>query len=243
MSWLAAIILALLAFGLAIIAFRPARALWSGLAAALALGLAGYAWQASPGLAAAPATGTPGPDLEQFDAVAQRQEMIGSAERSRADLMFTADAMARRGQYENAAGFLNGITRENPRDFEAWLALGNVMVDHADGALTGPAVYAYRRASALDPAHPGPGYFVGVALIRQGRFAEARSIWTEALENAPEDAAGRAGLTERLVRLDEMLGAMAEMEAMQRGSVNIPPGGRPVQPVGPMPDAPAPEMP
>lgn len=236
MTWAAAIVLALIAFGVAVLAFGLSRSLWSGLAAALAFGLAGYAWQASPDIPAAPTAPDAAPDLDEFDIVAQRREFIAESEQSGADLMFTADAMARRGQYDDAATFLNGITRANPQDFEAWVALGNVLVDHADGVMTAPAAYAYRRAAALDPVHPAPGYFAGVALIRQGRFSEARGIWAEALENAPEDAAGRAGLTERLARLDGMLGAMAEMEAMQRGQV--PPGGPPPQPVGPMPEAP-----
>ena len=239
MTWIAAIVLALFAFGSAIAAFGLPRALWSGLAASLAFGLAGYAWQASPDIPTAPGVPEAGAE-DAFDIAAQRREFVAERDRSRAALLYTADGMARRGRYGDAAGFLNGITRENPQDFEAWLALGNVLVDHADGALTVPATYAYRRAAALDPSHPAPGYFVGVALIRQGRLGEARTIWAEALEAAPEDAAGRALLAQRLARLDAMLGAISEMQAMQRGQANVPPGGRPVQPVGPMPDVPQP---
>ncbi|WP_340586344.1 cytochrome C biosynthesis protein [Erythrobacter alti] len=208
MIWLLVALLALAVLVASVLAFRIERALWTTFAAALTFGLAGYAWQASPDLPSAPKSAQSAGQQDNFDIVAQRREFVAENEQSRANMMFTADGMARRGQYSDASEFLNGITRDNPRDFEAWLALGNALVEHADGALTAPALYAYQQAATLAPEHPAPGYFLGVALIRQGRLMEARGIWTEALANAPEDAAGRAGLQERLQRLDAMLGAM-----------------------------------
>jgi cytochrome c-type biogenesis protein CcmH len=117
--------------------------------------------------------------------------------------------MARQGQYANAAQFLTGATRANPRDFEAWLAQALALVEHADGVLTPAALYSFRRAAALDPTHPAPGYFLGVSLIRQGQLLEARQVWAETLAAAPADAAGRAPLADRLARLDGLLGAAA----------------------------------
>ncbi len=218
MIWLLVALLALIVFAIAAFAFRLDRALWSSFAAALAFGLAGYAWQASPDLPSAPKSAETGRQQSDFDIVAQRREFIADRERSRANLLVTADGMARMGRFSDAAEFLNGITQQNPRDFEAWLALGNTLVEHADGALTAPALYAYRQAATLAPEHPGPGYFLGVALIRQGRYMEARGIWAEALANAPENAAGRAGLEERLRRLDAMLGAASDPTAEQSAS-------------------------
>lgn len=217
MTWISVVVLALVAFAIAAVVFRLDRKLWTSLGAALVFGLAGYAWQANPGLASAPKSAESGPGESDFDIVEQRREFIADNERSRANALITADAMARRGRYIEASEFLSGVTNENPRDLEAWLALGNVLVEHSDGVLTAPALYAYRQAATLAPAHPGAGYFLGVALIRQGRFMEARGIWAEALANAPEDAAGRAGLEERLSRLDGMLGAMGELQAVQGG--------------------------
>jgi cytochrome c-type biogenesis protein CcmH len=199
-------LLALVAFAIAVFTFRLQRALWTSLAAALVFGLAGYATQASTNIPSAPTAAAEGVTSGEFDIVAQRREFIDDAERSRAELLITADAMARRGRTIEASQLLSGVTSENPQDFEAWLALGNTLVDHADGVLTAPALYAYRQAATLAPQHPGPGYFFGVALIRQGRLAEARSIWAETLANAPEGATGREALTERLARLDGLLG-------------------------------------
>jgi cytochrome c-type biogenesis protein CcmH len=208
-------LLALAAFAVAAFAFRLPRALWTSLAAVLVFGLAGYATQASTNIPSSPTAAVAATSPSDFDIVAQRREFIADAERSRADLLYTADAMARNGRYIESSQLLSGITRENPQDFEAWLALGNTLVDHANGVLTAPALYAYRQAATIKPDHPGPGYFFGVALIRQGRLVEAQDIWAQTLENTPEGATGREALAERLARLDGMLGAMQEMERMQ----------------------------
>ena len=159
MSWAIAIALALLAMGTAIALYKLPRAVWAGLAASLVFGLAGYAMQANPDLPSAPKSPEDSRviNLEEYDVVAQRREFIADDERSRADFLVTADGMARRGQYDDAVTFLNGVTTANPQDFEAWLALGNALVEHADGALTrrgGRAGARGRRRPRLRPRQP-----------------------------------------------------------------------------------------
>lgn len=205
MTWLLAIGLALAAFALGALAFGVARQGWTTFAAALALGLAGYALQASPGIPGAPTSAGGGTGEADWAFVDARKEMVASSKRSTSDRMIVADALARQGQYANAAAMLRAAVSENPRDAEAWLALGNALVEHAGGALTPPATLAYRRAAELDPKGAGPGYFLGFALIRQGRLMEARGVWAATLETAAEDAAGRAGLEESLARLDGLI--------------------------------------
>lgn len=213
MTWIMAILLAVIAFATAVLLFRVGKALWTSLAAALAFGLVGYAVQASPDLPSAPKAATSASSGEQFDIVAARREFIGDREQSRSNAIVTADAYAQRGRNIDAATILAGITSQNSQDFEAWVAQGNALVEHADGVLTAPALYAYRQAATLRPEHIAPGYFLGVSLVRQGRLMEARQVWRESLANAPEDATGRAGLEERLSRLEGMLGAMGALEA------------------------------
>lgn len=205
MTWLLTIALALAAFALGAFMFGVARRGWTTFAAALALGLAGYAMQASPGLPGAPAANAREEVRADWGFVDARKEMVASGDRSPSREMIVADALARQGQYANAAAMLREAVRANPRDAEAWLALGNALVEHADGALTAPAMLAYRRAAELQPEAAGPGYFLGFALIRQGRLMEARNVWASTLESAAEDAAGRPALEERLARLDELL--------------------------------------
>ena len=205
MTWLLAIALALAAFALGAFVFGVKRSGWTTFAAALALGLAGYALQASPNVPGAPAAGAPAPGEVDWAFVDARKEMVRIGDRSGSKNIIVADALARRGRYADAATMLRGAVSENPRDGEAWLALGNALVEHADGALTQPALLAYRRAAELQPQAVGPGYFLGFALIRQGRIMEARGVWQATLESASADAEGRAALQERLARLDQLI--------------------------------------
>ena len=224
MSWVLAILLAVLAFAAAVFVFKIEKALWSSLLAALAVGLAGYALQASPGLPSAPKTAGENRAAPLFDIVEMRRELLDSGERSRADFIVTADALAREGRYQQAAQLLASVTRDNPQDFEAWIAEGNALVEHADGILTPPALYAYRQAALLKPAHLAPNYFLGVALIRQGRMLEARQVWAESLAAAPEGSAGREIVAQQLERLDAMLAAVSQMEQGDSPSAPDPSG-------------------
>lgn len=205
MTWVLAIALALAAFAAALVAFRPARSGWTTFAAALAVGLAGYALQANPDVPGAPSTGGADPGEAAWALVDERQSMVGDDARSRSDMLIVADGFARRGQYADAAGFLRSAVADDPGDGEAWLALGNALVEHTGGVLTEPALLAYRRAADLDPDGVGPGYFLGLALIRQGRLGEAAALWRSTLESAAPDAAGREVLALRLERLEGLL--------------------------------------
>lgn len=218
MSWALVLLLALAAFAAAAYAFRLERRLWTILLATLALGLAGYATQASPGLPGAPPSVPARTAEDGWSMVEARKEMVAPARRSGSAKVLIADAYARRGQYANAASMLRSAIEDNPRDVEAWIALGNALVEHANGNLTPASLLAYRRASALAAGSPAPGYFLGLALIRQGRIPEARQVWSTTLENtAPAAGEPRALLAQRAARLDALL--------VQAGA--LPPPGAP----------------
>lgn len=205
MSWILVLLLTAAAFAVIAVAFGLSRRLWTTMLAALVFGLAGYAFQARPDLPAAPPQAAPTDDPNAWGVVDARKEMVSDRLRSRSDKLLIADALARRGQFANAATMLRGATQDDPQDAEAWLALGNVLLEHADGILTPAALYAYRRASAHAPESPAPGYFLGLALIRQGRLMEGRQVWNSALENTPADEQARPLLEERAERLDALL--------------------------------------
>ena len=217
MTWIVVVALAAATFVIAAFGFGLSKGLWTSLAAALGFGLAGYALQASPDMAAAPKSAVADQGEQEFDIVEARREFVSLSDRSGSPMLVTSDAMARRGRYADAAQMLEGVTRENPQDFEAWLAQAIALAEHADGNLTQASLYAFQRAANVKPANPAPGYFLGVSLIRQGRLMEAQQVWRETLANAPEDVEGRAGVADRLVRLDAMLGAM------QAGQMPLPP--------------------
>lgn len=207
MSFVPVILLAALAFALAAFGLRLPRGAWTLFGAALLFGLTGYALQGSPGQAGAPkAAAENRTDTGEGLVEARRQMFEPGQQPSR--FVTVADGFARRGQYADAAGILNGAIEENPRDAEAWLALANALVEHADGQLTPAALHAYGRAEALAPDNPAAPFFLGVALIRGGRLVEARGLWADLLERTPADAEWRPLLAERLERLDLLIGQM-----------------------------------
>ena len=206
MTFLPIVLLAAAAFAVAVLALRLPRAGWALFGAALLFGLAGYALQGSPGLAGAPKTASDQAADAGVALVDARRELYGPAPPS--GFVTMADGFARRGQFADAAGILRGSLDDNSHDAEAWLALANVLVENAEGQLTPAAMYAFSKAERADPASPGPGFFLGVALINSGRPAEARKLWQDMLTRSPADAPWRQGLKERLDRLDVLIAQM-----------------------------------
>ncbi len=217
MSWVVAILLAVAGFAIAVLAFRLPRVTWTSLAAALVFGIAGYTLQASPNLPGAPKSLTEEPYADDWQMVESRNILIDGALASSNPNVLHADAFARQGQFEDAAGFLNNALSQNPDDFEAWVALGNVLTEQADGILTQASVFAYSRANEIAPDNPAPAYFLGLSLIRQGRMMEARNVWSDALQDMGEgESEAHLFMADRVGRLDDMLlraGAMPQGEA------------------------------
>ena len=209
MAWALVIALAALALVAMIWLGRAPRAAWEVIAAALVFGLAGFAFQArpeQPGAAtqAAPDTGASGTAM-----VAARRQM-NSAGPSAADRwLIPSDALARQGQFADAAGMALGAVEQNPGSADAWLAVANNLVAHSQGHLTPAALYAFDRARQADPAHPGPPYFLGMALAQNGLLTEGRAMWADLLARTPADAPWRADLTARLADLDQFIAKQA----------------------------------
>lgn len=209
MIWLAVIALALAAFAVLALLARKSRGAWEAIGAALLLGIAGYAWQGSPRL-----PGAPKPPAETIagkagEAVAERQA-LAKGDPTAGDPMadkhvVIADALARHGQFADAAEVLRGAVERNPGNAEAWLAMGNALVGHAEGSLSPAAIYAYGQAARAAPDSPGPPFFLGMALLRAGRLEEGRAVWAELLARTPADAPWRGDLAGRLAELDAFL--------------------------------------
>lgn len=207
MSWI-------LVTGLAGIAFLAVRLMlrgrpfgWEVVAAALLLGVAGYALQARPGLAGAPKGPSQEVSRNAAALVDARQALAGKTGPATDNWLIVSDALARHGQFADAAGVLVGAVDRNPNNGEAWLALGNALVAHSDNFLTPASAFAYRRAAEAVPDDPGPPFFLGFALAQSGRFAEARGVWADLLARTPADAPWRADLAERLARLERFMAA------------------------------------
>ncbi len=205
MSWALAFLLAFAAFAAMVFIFRAPRAGWEVIGAALLLGIAGFGLQGSPGLPGAPKQAAQRVSADSAALIDARSKVSGNEIGSTSNWIVVADAMARNGQFANAANFLLGAVEDNPKDGEAWLALANVLVAHAEGQLTPASLYAFREAADTEPDHPGPPFFLGMALAQSGRFAEARSVWADLLQRAPEDAPWRSDLQIRLDRLEAFM--------------------------------------
>lgn len=203
-GWLLVVALAIAAFIVAAFLLRLPREGWTLFAAALVFGLAGYAWQGSPGQPASPKPEQARTSQSGDEMVDARRQLFGEG-RSRRDYLITSDAFARRGQFENAARFLTPNLRDDPDYVEGWLALGMALVAHADGFVTPAARAAYDQASAADPDNPSPQFFLGFAYLRSGEIREARAVWGELLDNTPEDAPWRADVARRVAALDQMI--------------------------------------
>ena len=214
MTWAAILVLTALAFLFAAFVLKVGRGGWTLLGAALVFGLAGYAAQGSPEQPASPGSESEKPRLDGELLVDARREYFDTSKLP-ARWILTGDGFARRGDHDRAAGFYLSATQENPRDAEAWLALGIALVEHGEGNLTPAALLAFERAQQLDPANGGARYFLGFAWLRAGEVDRTLELWKEAFEKAPEDAPWREALAERIVRLEAMLGASSRAPAAE----------------------------
>ncbi len=200
------------AFATAALLLRLPRTGWALFGAALLFGLAGYALQGDPGMAGAPKDAAPVAS-ESGEAMITARRALFDPNQPPSRFVTVADGFARRRQYDDAAGILLGAVKQNPRDTEAWLALGNALIEHTDGAPTPAALYAYSRAEIADPRHPGAAYFLGIAMLRADRPQETRAIWSELISAAPADAPWLPAMRERLLQLDALLGIAPPQEA------------------------------
>jgi len=207
MTWVLVIGLVVGAFLIAVFVLRAPRVSWEAIGAALVLGIAGYALQGSPQLPAAPKAPQERVDKDPAALVAERAKVTESGIPPTDRWIVIADALARNGQFADAAEMLRVAVEADPRNAEAWLALANSLVAHADGQLTPPALYAYRRATAAAPEHPGPPYFLGLAMAQAGRLEEARTLWQMLLERTPPDAPWHGELVQQLGRLNSIIDA------------------------------------
>lgn len=214
MTWVLVILIALAAFALAALLRAPRKG-WEAIGAALLVGIAGYAFQASPGLPGAPKDAAEQP-AKSGAALVEARQVLAQAQASGQGLnrwLVIGDALARNGQYGEAAGVILGAVEQDPKNADAWLAMANALTGHAQGNLTPAALYAYGRAAQANPSHPGPPFFLGLALAQAGKLAEARGLWSDLLARSPKDAPWRQDLAERLQRLDAFIAMQAAQQS------------------------------
>ncbi|MGC4250867.1 MAG: cytochrome C biosynthesis protein [Sphingobium sp.] len=205
MGWVIAASLALLVLVVLFYAVSIPRTAREITAAALLVGLAGYAWQGNPGLAGAPRKAA-GTQADSFDEglVEQRR---GLAERygPAGQWLVMSDGLGRQGKSKEAANVLLSGLRQTPDDPNLWLGLGNALVVHADGVVSPGAEFAYRRAMAIDEKAIAPRFFYGLALARSGQLRPARELWAPLEQALPEGSKLKAELKANIGRIDALL--------------------------------------
>lgn len=171
-------------------------------AAALMLGMAGYAWQGRPGLAGRPMPPPARQALPDSEFTKARGVMLGRFDDA-ARWLTIAEVYQRSGDTQSAAGVIGAGLRAHPDDAELWVGLGNALVLHGGGMMNPAAELAFQRAARLAPDHPGPKFFYGLALAQGGRFDQAERIWRNLLAAAPADVEWRPMVEERLQVIEQ----------------------------------------
>lgn len=198
-----------LATGIVLILARFPKRLWTIAATGLVLGAAGYAWQGSPTLAGDPVSIEQQPGEIDPGLVALREAMFGKYGTVIYSYASAAESMVRIGRPDLATFVWLGAVNKYPEDYSLWSGLGLALAENDGNQLSPAATLAFDRALKLNPVHPGPPFFLGLALVRAGKFAEAREYWAKAVELAPEKISYRDELRVRLFLLDRYLAAQA----------------------------------
>ena len=155
-------------------------------ASALLIGIAGYALQGRPLL-----DGKPAPSPASQD---RSDGTLGEASSRQPDIdpgaswITIANAYQKAGDKQDAVGRIKAMLRARPNDPELWAGLGAALVMHADGLVTPAAELSFRRAERLEPNHPGPKFFYGLALAQNGKAEEAQRAWAELIATSPPGA-------------------------------------------------------
>lgn len=183
-------------------------------AAAVMLGLAGYALQGSPSLPGKPVAAPEEP--EGFgDVIADQRQGMADRFGPAAQWLGMSDGFARTGKTELAAKTLEKGLARYPDNVDLWVGLGNALTAHGGGMMSPAAALAFDEAARRDPAHPAPPFFAGLALAQGGDLKGAEAVWSELLARSPADAPWRADLEMRLAQLRQAMGPRLPSEAAE----------------------------
>lgn len=181
--------------------------------AALMLGAAGYALQGRPELPGAPREG--GLSRPVLPLTEARQAMLGQFTAGERYLLI-ADSFARRGNTTEELGAIRAGIKAYPKDLALRIGLANALVDHAQ-MITPAGELAFERARQINPKHPAPLFFEGLARARSGDLERGLELFRASLALTPVGTSYRPMIEQGVTMVS---GRLAEQQAaLARSSV------------------------
>jgi cytochrome c-type biogenesis protein CcmH len=196
-------------------------------AAVLALVVAGgamgvYIVNGSPGMPGQPLASR---DLDERREERQRQarQLAELEERAREDPPASSEFWFSLGRLraqlvgpgEAAAAFREGLAR-NPDDPLLMAALGEVLVEGAEGTVTPAARELFTAVRERAPNQPQALFYLGMAAAQAGDDRVALERWGRLLETGPADAPWRASVEQQFREVAERSGIDAEAMLAER---------------------------
>ena len=210
-GWLPVLVIAFVVIG-GVLLFVPGRKqIWPAIAAAVVLGLAGYAWQGSPDQPASPAQPITA-KLKADESLLQMRADMDTGYGIGKQWLITADSYARSGKYDYSAAFIQSGLRQYPQNGDLWAGLGVVLMLAGDGQMSSPAKMAFANARKFAPKNPAPDYFDGLVELFEGRPVKTVEIWQRLVDDAPDKAIWRPKLESQLGGLKTMLQSVQPMD-------------------------------
>ena len=207
MGWIVAIGLALLTAAAILLFVKERKRLWPAAAAAVVLGLAGYAWQGQPDQPSAPAQPIAA-ELKAADALMKMRADMDANYGGAKQWLITADSYARDGNYRYAAAYIQAGLRKNPKSGDLWAGLGLILMLAGDAQMSPPAKMAFANARKYAPLNRAPDYFDGLVDLFEGRPQETITMWQKLVDEAPPKAIWKPKLESQLTGLKTMLQSM-----------------------------------
>ena len=196
-GWVALALLASVSLGAVVVLGRLPKGHWQVAAAAVLLGMTGYALQGRPSARSAPAKSLAAKEDAAAQLVDMRADMdqsFGSAKR----WLITADSFAKQGDYPLSASYIQSGLRNEPGNPDLWSALGLQLMLASDGQMSPPAQLAFDKARAIRPNYPAPYYFSGLSRLFGGDLDGAILLWEKALSLATPNAKWKPRLESQL---------------------------------------------
>lgn len=196
-GWVALVLLAAVSLAALVLLGRLQKGYWQVAAAAVLLGMTGYALQGRPAVLSSPAKSLAAKEdaaIQLVDMRADMDQSFGGAKR----WLVTADSFAKQGDYKLSASYIQAGLKKNPQDPDLWSALGLQLMLASNGQMSLPAQLAFDKARAIRPNYPSPYYFGGLSRLFNGDIDGAILFWEKALSLATPNAKWKPRLESQL---------------------------------------------